>query len=213
MYRDAANNIQDVWYDGHGWNLQQLTGTSADLGNEPIVNNNGVMSSGPLAASDPFVSVFGNQQHAMYRDSKNNIQDVWYDGNKGSWNLQQLTGGPTGDFNNEPVVNNAGPPPAGAIFVSVYNNQQHVTYRDKDSNVQDVWYNQNGGWNLQQLSQPPLTINNEFLVNNPGPNSAGNIFTSVYYDQQHFTYRDTNNNIQDLWYNGAGWHLQQLAGD
>jgi hypothetical protein len=31
----------------------------------------------------------------------------------------------------------------------------------------------------------------------------------VYNDQQHFTYRDANGNIQDCWYGGA-WNLQQI---
>jgi hypothetical protein len=36
---------------------------------------------------------------------------------------------------------------------------------------------------------------------------------STYSDQLHFTYPDSQSNIQDLWYNGSGWHLQQLAGN
>lgn len=33
-----------------------------------------------------------------------------------------------------------GPPASGALFVSVYNDQQHFTYLDKARNLQDAWY-------------------------------------------------------------------------
>ena len=36
----------------------------------------------------------------------------------------------------------------GDLFVSVYNGQQHFTYRDKNGNLQDCWYGD--GWHLQQ---------------------------------------------------------------
>jgi hypothetical protein len=200
MYRDTQNNLQDVWYDGRQWQLQQLTGVSQ---NEPVVGH------GPAALGDVFVSVYGGQQHVIYRDNaNNNVQDVWYDGNQ--WSLQRLTG-TSKTIPTETLIDNAGPPPAGNVFVSIYNNQQHVTYRDKSNNIQDVWYD--GGWNLQQISQPPATVKSEYVVTNGGPAASGNVFVSTYSDQLHFTYPDSQSNIQDLWYNGSGWHLQQLAGN
>jgi hypothetical protein len=38
----------------------------------------------------------------------------------------------------------------------------------------------------------------------------GDLFVSVYVDQQHFTYRDGNGNLQDAWYGDGSWHLQQI---
>ena len=39
------------------------------------------------------------------------------------------------------------------LFVSVYNDQMHFTYRDVSGNLQDCWYNGPAGtWNLQQIN-------------------------------------------------------------
>ena len=43
-----------------------------------------------------------------------------------------------------------------------------------------------------------------------GPGAVGDLFVSVYNDQQHFTYRDQNGNLQDAWYGSGNWHLQQI---
>ncbi len=43
-----------------------------------------------------------------------------------------------------------GPAVAGDLFVTVYDNQQHFTYRDAKGNIQDCWYG--GSWNLQQIN-------------------------------------------------------------
>jgi hypothetical protein len=40
--------------------------------------------------------------------------------------------------------------------------------------------------------------------------SLGSVVVSIYNGQQHFTYLDSNDNIQDVWY-GGGWNLQQLT--
>jgi hypothetical protein len=202
-YRDLKNNVQDVWYGTDGWHVQQLSQGPSALPGEYIVN-----TPGPPAASDVFSSVYNNQQHFPYRDLKNNVQDVWY-GTDG-WHLQQLTQGPS-TLPNEYIVNTPGPPAAGNVFASVYNNQQHFTYRDLKNNVQDVWYGTDG-WHLQQLTQGPSALPNEYIVNTPGPAAAGDVIASVYNDQQHFPYRDLNNNIRDVWYGTDGWHLQKLAG-
>ena len=216
MYRDTTGNIQDVYYDGNNWNLQQLTGTKATLGNEPIVNNAGVNNAGPPAASDVFVSVYGNQQHIIYRDTTGNIQDVYYDGN--NWNLLQLTGLNAPTCPQPPlctaknsIINNAGPPPAGNVFASVYNNQLHVMYRDTTGNIQDVSYNGNNS-NLQQLTGTQPTLGNEPIVSNAGPPAAGDAFVSVFTGELHDIYRDTTGNIQDVYYDGNNWNLQQLTG-
>jgi hypothetical protein len=64
-----------------------------------------------------------------------------------------------------------------------------------------VWWG--GGWNLQQINnsfQTP-TIGGEYVAS-PEAHAAvaGEFFVSVYNNQQHFTYRDVNGNLQDVWY-------------
>jgi hypothetical protein len=85
-----------------------------------------------------------------------------------------------------------------------------VVNRDDKNNIQDVWYGTDG-WHLQQLTGNTPTSPGEFIVKNAGPAAAGDVFASVYNNQQHFAYRDDKNNIQDVWYGTDGWHLQQLT--
>ena len=162
---------------------------------------------GPPAVGHLFVSVYNDQQHFAYIDGGLRIQDVWY-GTDG-WHLQQLTGGPP-PISGEYIVPAAGPPPRGSLFVSVYNNQQHFTYLDGRGNIQDIWYGTDG-WHLQQLTQPPAGLGGEYVIPIPGPTAAGDLFVSVYNDQQHFAYRAEDGSIQDVWYGTNGWHLQQLT--
>ena len=201
-YIDTGNRIQDVWYGTDGWHVQQLTQGPPAVAGEYVVPH-----PGPSPASDLFVCVYNDQQHFAYIDTGGRIQDVWY-GTDG-WHLQQLTEGAPA-IAGEYVIPSPGPPAAGNLFLCVYNNQLHVAYRDGRGDIQDVWYGTDG-WHRQQLTQPPAEIGGEYVVPTPGPRAAGDLFVSVYNDQQHFAYRDMKNNIQDVWYGTDGWHLQQLT--
>jgi hypothetical protein len=161
----------------HPWNLQQI-------------NANGGLTKGPAAASDPFGSVFGNQQHVVYRDSAGWIWDSWFDG---QWNLQQINanGGLT-----------KGPPAVGGPFVWTVagsTRQQHFTYRDQEGSIWDPWYD--GHWNLQKINGAGgLT---------QAPAAVGNPSASVFGSQQHIGYRDQKGTIWDSWYDGR-WNLQHI---
>jgi hypothetical protein len=154
------------------------------------------------------VCVYNDQQHFTYRDANGNLQDCWYNGPAGTWNLQQINhgNGPTvaGEYVATPQATAAA---VGGVFVCVYNDQQHFAYIDASGNVQDCWYD--GAWNLQQINRGNgPTVAGEFVATN-GPAASGELFVCVYNNQQHFTYRDANGNLQDCWYDGA-WHLQQI---
>src|SRR6516165_4661599 len=82
------------------------------------------------AAGNPYVSVFGEQQHFTYRDASGTIQDAWYDSGSNSWNLQQINQG----------AETAGAAAAGDPFVSVFGLQQHFAYRDAAGAILDAWY-------------------------------------------------------------------------
>ncbi len=94
----------------------------------------------------------------------------------------------------------AGPPAVGDLFVCVYNDQQHFTYRDDSGNIVDAWYGTDG-WHLQKINNGGVTA---------GPPAVGDLFVCVYNNQQHFTYRDRGGDIQDAWYGTDGWHLQKI---
>lgn len=181
-YRDGDGKIQDAWYDSGNdlWSLQQI--------------NQGGVTNGPSAAGDPFVSVFEEQQHFVYRDGAGAIQDAWYDSGTNKWTLQRITmSGKT-----------AGASAAGDPFVSVFGEQQHFVYRDGSGAIQDAWYDAGSNkWNLERINLSGKTR---------GPAAAGDPFVSVFGEQQHFVYRDSNGTIQDAWYDSGGnrWGLQQI---
>jgi uncharacterized protein YdeI (BOF family) len=205
-YRDASGNIQDVWYDGSKWDLQQIT-NAGGLGptvlavpavpGVPAVPAVPVVSPGttPPAKGDLFVSVYGGQHHFAYRDASGNIQDVWYDGSE--WHPQQITNaGGHGPTETGLYVASPAPTPAvvGDLFVSVYGGQHHFAYRDASGNIQDVWYDGNK-WHPRQINTEGMT---------GWPSAAGGLFVCVYNRQQHFAYRDADGSIWDSWWGDPG---------
>jgi hypothetical protein len=192
-YIDFNGNIQDAWYDGAQWHLQQI-------------NNNGVTKGPPALAgglrtgltSGLFVSVYNNAQHFTYYDatSPGTIWDasfgpVYFNGQDTglfSWSLQQI--------NNNGRTN--GPPAGGNMFVSVYNNQHHFTYVDDTGNIQDAWWDgAKQQWKLQQIYSAGAEV------------TTGGPFVSVYNGQHHFTF-DVIGTIVDKFYDGAQWNWQQI---
>ena len=136
-YRDRNGNLQDAWYGGGGWHLQQINnaaGHGATVPGEYIA----VPQATAAAAGGVFVCQYNDQDHFAYLDANGNIQDCWYDGS-GNWHLQQINRGTGPAVPGEYVATN-GPAAAGGLFVSVYNGQQHFTYRDQNGNLQDAWY-------------------------------------------------------------------------
>ncbi len=160
--------------------------------------------------SSLFVSVYNNQQHFTYIDKNHNLQDAWWDGDANVWKLQQInnSNGPTipGEYaatNGPEVARQVNVP----LFVSVYNNQQHFAYVDVNYNIQDAWWDGDTNvWKLQQINNSSNpTTNGEYSATNGPPLAVGEVATfglivSVYSGQQHFTYVDSNGNIQDAWY-------------
>jgi CubicO group peptidase (beta-lactamase class C family)/catechol 2,3-dioxygenase-like lactoylglutathione lyase family enzyme len=181
-YRDAAGAIQDAWYDSgsNNWSLQQI--------------NLGGVTAGSSAAGDPSVSVFGDQQHFVYRDTAGTIHDAWYDAGSNTWSLQQIN---VGGVTNAPAA-------AGEPCASAFGQQQHFVYRDSFGVVWDSWYDADSNrWNLQQINCSGVT---------DGPLAAADPDVLVIDQEQHFAYRDENGIIWDAWYDGASdaWNLQQI---
>jgi hypothetical protein len=206
-YRQGDGRILDAWYDGNNWRLQQINLGGAG-GAIPPGLTDFVMTGGPAAAGDLFVSVYGDQQHFTYRDMRGNIQDCWYGG---SWHLQQINNanGARATVPGEYIASpQAIAPAVGGLFVCPYFDQHHFAYLDSNGGIWDAWYDGNN-WNLQliNIGEPGGPARQGFVTS--GPAAAGDLFVSVYSDQQHFTYRDVRGNIQDCWYGGS-WHLQQI---
>ncbi len=174
-YQGANGAIMDSWYDGSGhWNLQKI--------------NNGGNTAGSSALPDtrPFIWVdYSNtQQHFTYLGADRAIYDAFWDSNSNSWHLQKINSG----------GNTSGPASVGAPFVSVFNRQQHIGYRDEAGNLWDSWYDGSGHWNLQKINNGGMTS---------GPNASHDAFIWVWNSQQHFTYVDAGGTIWDSWWDGA----------
>ncbi len=181
-YLDHAGNIEDAFFDGSHWHLQRI--------------NNGGTTAGPAADGSLFVSVYTPslaslaQQHFAYIDRQGNVQDAFYDGQ--SWHLEKVNNG----------GNTNGPPAAANLFLSAYGSQHHYAYADGSGNLVDCFYEGNGNrWSVQTLNAGGTT---------PGTPVYGQIFVSVYRNQQHFAYIDYRGTLQDAFYDG-GWHLQQIT--
>ena len=167
-----------------GWDLQQLTGPGSRS------------SKAPPAALDPFVVSYNAQLHTCYRAEQGNVYDVWCDAS-GGWHLQQLTG--VGGLSD-------GPPAAGPPFALQYDAQMHVLYRGVDDIIYDVWYDGSGNWHEQAINGGGNAVS--------GAPRANGDPVAVHYDaQMHVLYRDGNDLIQDVFYDGSGgWHTQTLNG-
>jgi hypothetical protein len=212
-YQDGNGNLQDVWYDGAGhWHLQQINNA-----NNQGATVHGEYIASPVATAPAtgglFVSVYNDQQHFTYPDGNGNLQDVWYDG-AGNWHLQQINGQAGVTVQGEWQATKGPVAFGGDLFVSEYNGQQHFTYTDENSNLQDAWYDGAGNWHLQQITNAAdggPTVPNEWIAEpSAGNEVVGDLFVSVYNGQQHFTYvSGDNGNIPDVWYDG-NWHLQQI---
>lgn len=88
----------------------------------------------------------------------------------------------------------------------VYNSQLHVLCRDQQNTISDIWFDPAGSvWRYQNLnslaSSSPLAQDD--------PSSVSFFFTDG--TQQHVVYRDINNEISDIWYNGSTWQYQNLS--
>lgn len=148
-YIDSDGNVQDVWWDGVTWHLQQITNVNA--AGTVVAEQLCYKGDTPQARSNLFVCAYHNQQHFVYLDSHHLIQDVWYDG-YGGWHLQQINGTAPSVRGEWIAVPSA--PPAGAggdVFVCTYHDQMHVTYAEANGRIHDVWCEGDGGWHLQQI--------------------------------------------------------------
>jgi hypothetical protein len=179
-YLDSSGHVEDAFYDGSKWHLQKI--------------NDGGATSGPPAASNLFVSVFGDQQHFAYLDRSGNVEDAFFDRGSNNWHLQKINdGGAT-----------SAPPAAGNLFVSVFGDQQHFAYCDKAGNLEDPFYIRgSNNWHLQKINDGGATS---------GPPAAGNLFVSVFGEQQHFAYLDRSGNVEDAFFDRGSnnWHLQKI---
>ena len=191
-----AGDIWDAYYcdgcSGNKWQLQKI--------------NNGGATSGPPAASAPFVEDFlgHNQQHFAYSTASGDIWDAYYcadcSGNK--WRLQKINNGGVTD----------GPPAVASPVVNTYfpHGQQHFAYLAANGDIWDAYYCDPCSGNKWRLQK----INNGGVTNGPPALVGPVVNTSFWTNQQHFAYLAANGDIWDAYYcddcSGDKWRLQKI---
>ena len=136
----------------------------------------------------PFISVFHDQQHFVFRNRDGEIWDSFYIRGANRWRFIQI---PTKDN-----------PAASDIFVSVFHDadQQHFVYTDSARNIWDSFYRRGDDkWLFQSIETH-------------GHTPAGAIFVSDFDDQQHFVWKDGSGRLWDSFYAQADdqWHFQEI---
>jgi hypothetical protein len=187
-YRDINGAISDTWYDNglQNWHLRNV--------------NTGGLTIGPAAAGNPFVCLFGGQQHVAWHDSSGAVWDAWSD-EAGPWSLRQINLQSSGGLTKGPAA--AGGPFVWAVTTDLVPIQLHFTYQSADGTIWDSWYNApHYAWNLQQINDGGLTT---------APAAAAAPFVCVFGTEQHVGYVDGSGNIWDAWYDGiASWSKRQI---
>jgi hypothetical protein len=140
------------------------------------------------AVGAPFISVFNDQQHFVFRTPDGSVWDSYFRRSDNTWHLQQ--------------VNFTGLSAAAPPFVSVFGSadQQHFAYLDNAGAIQDAFYRRTDNtWQSQQIA-----------MNSHAP--AVSLFVSAFHDQQHFVWRDRAGAIWDSFFvqTDNRWHFQAI---
>jgi hypothetical protein len=189
------------------WTTQQI--------NLKTLNPN-AMTNAPASITDPFVSVYQQQQHIAFKDKNGVAWDAWYNPAPNEWNLQQI--------NFEGSL-----PTTEGLSIGVYNNQQHFvsvapgtvpSYSGINVQpIQDSWYD-GSNWHLQEIdakSGGPMAAWSGPLGGYEGRALCGPTFRVAIWNygtqQQHFTYLNGSPGaVYDAFWDGGAnkWHIQLI---
>ncbi len=191
FYRDLTNAIWQVYWDqGHGLWFENWAGP-------------GSPTDAPLAAGDPATLVSNSQQHIFYRDTAGDIEHVFWDPNSGQ-SKEQWAGGSGSST--------TGPAAAGDPAAMVWNNQQHIFYRDLAGNIQHVLWAPDTGRHVEMWSEGTGGSGR-------GPAAWGDPKTLVANNQQHIFYRAAqliqgpdSPIVHVFWDPNSGLHSETWAG-
>ena len=154
------------------------------------------MTAGPLPSSASGLASFADAtggQHVFYVDTNNNVNQLFFDGTK--WipqNLTKMTAGP--------LSSSAGGLSSFADAIG----GQHLFYVDTNNNVNQLFFN-GTKWIEQNLGSD---------LGAPKAASASGLTSFADATSgQHLFYVDTNNNVNQLFFNGTKWIEQDLGSD
>jgi len=184
---NADFDVHELWWDNHGWHHNDLTtatGVPSGLGLGP-------------GESEPAGYVFASQgtQHVNYRrDDDGHVIELWWDTT--GWHFNDLTlAACATDVPNSGVV--------GYAFDAQAT--QHVLYGRNDGHIIELWWG-SGAWNYHDLTAAtgaPLAYG-EYAMG-----ASGYVFSAQ--GTQHVNYLGEDFHIHELWWDGSGWHHNDLS--
>lgn len=184
FYRDEDGHIHELRFDvASGWHHRNL---SEDAG----------VTGDARAAGDPagYTWDVDGTQHVVYRGKDDHIHELWSNGPSG-WqhnDLTRVTGAP-------PAVGD----PTGYTWDA--DQTQHVIYRDGDGHIHELWFQLDGGWRRNDVTQAAGVGANQNAKGDP----AG--YTWSVDGTQHIIYRGHDDHIHELWFNfDGGWRHNDL---
>lgn len=221
FYKSDGNEIYHIWfnYDNRTWAIENL---------------NSVKFYVPLPKGDPFVVYYQGQLHTFYQDENDLISDIWFDGNWNYQNLHYIYEGAlpykgnlfvttwnknelhtffktesnwfqdiwfNGAWNSRSISLGSDVSIESNVRSIDYSNEMHLMMKGSDNKIWDY------------ISPAPGRPDHRLQCLNSQCKDAslskGDPFPFGWGNALHTFYRDTNNRISDIWYNGL-WNYQVL---
>jgi hypothetical protein len=183
------SHIHELWWDTNGWHHNDLTAATG----------------APDPARNPTAYLFlGQTQHVDYLGWDGHIHELWWDTN--GWHHNDLTAA-TGAPLAGPLPPSENPAgfPTGYEFAA--QGTQHVVYHGQDSHIYELWWDISG-WHYNDLT----TAAGAPLAGRDG--AGGGDPTGYVFDAQgtqHVLYVGNDQHIHELWWDGTGWHHNDLT--
>jgi len=184
IYVGANRQIDELWVDGNGWHVNDLTVVASG---SPVAPSLGT----PLAC---YAFEKDYTQHVIYVSENHYVMELWWD--KNGWHVNDLivaAGSPASLRLDTPLVGYA------------FENQstQHVLYVSMDNHVIELWWDKNG-WHSKDLTA---------ATGAPVPKAGTPLVGYAFENQmsQHVVYLTTQNHVMELWWYNNKWHYNDLT--
>jgi hypothetical protein len=184
---DGSGSIYELYYADR-WRGKQL---AADPSGSNIVHNSAIHG---------HVTTWNEQEHIIYIDRSDHIDELYYINGAQKWAHNDLTALATKTNGGVPV-GVAGSPnrtPVRGVngYATPWNQQQHVNYVDASGFINELYYDGNA-WRHYNLT-----------VHAPGAEDAKYVsggvaitgYATEWNKQQHVMYIDVNGHINELYY-------------
>jgi hypothetical protein len=137
----------------------------------------------------PSCILFADQMHVLYSRADGNVFDDYYDSKPKNWFTQNISQRLQGI-----------PAAAGETFGLHTDGQLHALFRDESGHVINVYYVNGKGWHRDDLTAESRAT----------PASSDPV-ALIYEGAMHVFYRDAQNQIAAIRFNGDGWRYDNLS--